>query len=219
MRAEKLSWQKRKDQLKRDLCNIIIRIGALQFGAFTLPSGRLTPYYIDLRLIPSFPDAFKKIMNMYVEMAKNDIGIKNFERVAGIPTAGIPFSSVLSYLLSKPFLYVRKELKAIGRERRVEGMLNPGDHILLTDDLISTGGNLTAATKALRSEGGLIKDAFVLIDREEGGELALADIKVKLRSLVKISEAARIMCDMETITKEQLDSILKQTKAFTRLKA
>lgn len=202
--------------MKRDLCNIVVRVGALKFGTFTLPSGKLTPYYVDLRLIPSFPDAFKKIANMCVKMAKNDVGIENFERIAGIPTAGIAFSSVLSYLLSKPFLYVRREFKALGRERRVEGMLNPGDHILLTDDLIATGGNLATATNALRSEGGLIKDAVVLIDREEGGEEALARIEVKLHSLVKMSEAARIMYNMEIINKEQLDSILKQTKATAK---
>ena len=211
-----MSWQKRKNELKRDLCNIIVRVAALKFGAFTLPSGILTPYYVDLRLIPSFPEAFKKIVNMCVEMAKNEVGIENFERIAGIPTAGIAFSSVLSYLLSKPFLYVRREVKALGRERRVEGMLNPGDHFLLTDDLIATGGNLAAATNALRSEGGLVKDAVVLIDREEGGEEALARIEVKLHSLVKMSEAARIMYDVETINKEQLDSILKQTKATAK---
>jgi len=214
--AKKLSWQKRKNELKRDLCNIIVRVGALKFGAFTLSSGKLTPYYVDLRLIPSFPDAFKKIANMCVEMAKNDVGIENFERIAGIPTAGIAFSSVLSYLLSKPFLYVRREFKALGRERRVEGMLNLGDYILLTDDLIATGGNLAAAANALRSEGGLIKDAVVLIDREEGGEEALARIEVKLHSLVKMSEAARIMYDMEIINKEQLALILKQTKSAAK---
>ena len=95
-------------------------------------------------------------------------------------------------------------------------MLNLGDYILLTDDLIATGGNLAAAANALRSEGGLIKDAVVLIDREEGGEEALARIEVKLHSLVKMSEAARIMYDMEIINKEQLDSILKQTKATSK---
>lgn len=202
--------------MKKDLCNIIVRVGALKFGTFTLSSGKLTPYYVDLRLIPSYPDAFKKIANICIEMVKNDVGVENFERVAGIPTAGIAYSSVLSYLLSKPFLYVRREFKALGRERRVEGMLNPGDRILLTDDLIATGGNLAAATNALRSEGGLIEDAVVLIDREEGGEETLARIEVKLHSLVKMSEAGRIMYDMETINKEQLDSILKQTKTTAK---
>jgi len=212
MRRPKMSWQKRKSELKRDLCNVIVRVEALKFGAFTLPSGRLTPYHVDLQLVSGFPEAFKKIIDMYAEVARNEIGLGSFDRVAGIPITGISFSSVLSYMLSKPFLYVRREIKSPGRERRVEGLLNPGDTILLADDFIATGGNLVAATDALRSEGGLVKDAIVLIDREEGGEEALERVDVKLHSLLKISEAAKIMYDMEIITREQLDIILKQVK-------
>jgi len=207
-----LSWEKRKEKMKAELCEIIVKIGALKFGAFTLSSGILSPYYIDLRIVPSFPDAYQKVENIFSEMAKNDVGLDKFKRIAGIPTAGVPFASVLAYNLSKPFLYVRKEEKTHGRERRVEGMLHPGDKVLLVDDLITKGTNLVNATEAVKAEGGVIEDVLVLIDREEGGKKTLNKLGISLHSLMQMSEAAKILCDMEAITKEELQAILKQIK-------
>lgn len=207
-----LSWRKEKQRLKLEICKILTRIGALKFGTFSLTSGRLSPYYVDLRIVPSFPGAFQRVEKIYVEMAKNDVGLENFARVAGIPTAGLPFASVLAFSLSKPFLYARKETKTHGRERRVEGMLQPGDRVLLVDDLITTGRSLLAATDTIQSEGGIAKDALVLVDREEGGKEALAELGVKLHCLITMTEAARILHDMGTITEEQLRDIIRQVK-------
>ena len=207
-----MSWEKRKEEMKVELCEIMVKIGALKFGTFTLSSGILSPYYIDLRIVPSFPDAYQKVENVFSEMAKNDVGLDKFKRIAGIPTAGVPFASVLAYNLSKPFLYVRKEEKTHGRERRVEGMLYPGDKVLLVDDLITKGTNLVNATEAVKAEGGVIEDVLVLIDREEGGKKTLDKLGIRLHSLMRVSEAAKILCYMEAITKEQLQAMLKQIK-------
>ncbi|MCW3982316.1 MAG: orotate phosphoribosyltransferase, partial [Candidatus Bathyarchaeota archaeon] len=110
---------------------MLYRIGALQFGTFRLTSGKMSPYYIDFRVVPSFPDAFHKICESCVEAIKSSIGISSFARVAGIPTAGIPFASVVAYNLNKPLLYARLANRVHGRERRVEGQLISGDKILL----------------------------------------------------------------------------------------
>jgi orotate phosphoribosyltransferase len=198
--------------MKDDLIQILVRTGAIKFGAFTLASGKLSPYYIDLRLIPSYPEAFRKILGFYVNLAKTEIGLKNFDRIAGIPTAGIPFSAVLAFNLEKPFLYVRKEIKTHGRERRVEGLLMPGDRILLVDDLITTGTSLLGAADAVIAEGAVVKDALVLIDREEGGKQALSKLGIKLHYLLKISEAAKKLYEVGVVDQEQLKAILKQVK-------
>lgn len=207
-----MSWEKRKNELNKEICDLMVRIGALKFGAFTLSSGALSPYYIDLRVVPSFPHAYHKIEEIFTEMARIDVGLENFKRIAGIPTAGVPFASVLAYTLSKPFLYVRKEDKPHGEERRVEGILYPGDKVLLVDDLITKGTNLLNAIDAIETEGGVVEDVLVLIDREEGGAKALRKLGVNLHYLTKISEAANILCDMETITQEEKNMILKQIK-------
>ncbi len=207
-----LVWQIEKEKYKAEMCEILIRINALRFGTFTLTSGKLSPYYVDLRVIPSFPGAFERIQKFYHELALKDVKKTKFKRIAGIPTAGIPFASVLAFLLHKPFIYIRKDTKSHGRERRVEGILHPGDSILLIDDLITSGKNLLSAAEAIRSEGGIVDDALILIDREEGGREALARAGIHLHYLINITDVARTLFKMEIITKEQMMDILKQVK-------
>ncbi|MEM3536232.1 MAG: orotate phosphoribosyltransferase [Candidatus Bathyarchaeia archaeon] len=199
-----------------EVCKVLKNIGALKFGAFKLSSGKISPYYIDLRIVPSFPDAFKKICDFYVEFIKNEIGNKNFDRIAGIPVAGIPFASLIAYNLQKPFLYVRKGARLHGRQRRIEGVLSPGDRVLLVDDLITTGLSLKKAAKAIAAEGGVVSDAVVLLDREEGGKEKLEKSGVKLHSLLKISEIANRLYELGAIDEEQLKTILKQVKKKTK---
>lgn len=207
-----MDWEKEKEKYKAEICEILTRIGALRFGIYTLASGKLSPYYIDMRIVPSFPDAFKRIEKIYRGMARNEVELGNFKRIAGIPTAGIPFASVLAFSLNKPFLYVRKEEKIHGRERKVEGILYPGDAVLLVDDLVTSGGSLITAADSIRAEGGVVKDALVLIDREEGGREFLTKHRIRLHSLINIIEAAKTLLNLEVITKEQWRSIIRQRK-------
>ena len=200
------------ESMKRQLCHILYKIGALKFGTFKLTSGKISPYYIDLRIVPSFPDAFHKICDLYVELIKNSVGTENFKRIAGIPTAGMPFASVVAYSLNKSFLYTRPAQRKHGRERSVEGILVSGDTVLPLDDLITSGKSLRKAVSAIRAEGGVVNDAVVLIDREEGGRENLAKDKIELHYLLKASEAAATLHDVGAITETELKTILKQRK-------
>jgi orotate phosphoribosyltransferase len=200
------------EPMKRQLCQVLYKIGALKFGTFKLASGKMSPYYIDLRLVPSFPDAFRKICDLYVKLVRSNVGIDNFTRVAGIPTAGIPFASVVAYNLNKAFLYTRPARRTHGRERRVEGILISGDKVLLIDDLITSGKSLRKAASAIRAEGGVVENAVVLIDREEGGRRNLAKDGIDLHYLTKASDAANTLCDVGAITDTELKTVLKQRK-------
>jgi orotate phosphoribosyltransferase len=203
-----LSFEKEKAELSQ----ILNRIGAIKFGTFKLTSGRISPYYIDLRMVPSFPDAFQRVCNLYVKLIKQELGAENFERVAGIPTAGMPFSSVVAYYLNKPFLYIRPKMRAHGRERRIEGIIMPGNRVLLVDDLVTTGLSLRKSAKAIRSEGGVVSDAVVMLDREESGKERLMKDNIKLHYLLTASEAATKLFKLGVIDEDQLRTILKQTK-------
>jgi len=201
-----------QNDVKAEVCKILNKIGALQFGTFKLTSGKISPYYIDLRVVPSFPDAFKRICDIYTGFVKEEIGVENFEKVAGTPMAGMPFATIIAYNLKKPFIYIRKGVRLHGRQRRVEGVLVPGDRVLLVDDLITTGLSLRRAAKAVIAEGGVVNDAVVLLDREEGGEEKLRKSGIKLHSIIKISEAACMLYETGAINEEQLKTILKQVK-------
>jgi orotate phosphoribosyltransferase len=207
-----LQKKKSRETIKAEICKILNKIGALKFGAFRLTSGKISPYYIDLRIIPSFPDAFQKICNLQAAFIKEEIGLESFDRIAGIPIAGIPFASLIAYNLKKSFLYIRKGVRLHGRKRRIEGILTPGDRVLLIDDLITTGLSLTEAKKAIEAEGGVTTDAVVLLDREEKGKEKLDKNGIKLHALLKMSEIANRLYEIGAIDEVQLKTILKQIK-------
>lgn len=202
----------RSENVKTEVCKTLNKIGALKFGAFKLSSGKISPYYIDLRIVPSFPDSFQRICGFCVDFIQDQIGVDKFERVAGIPVAGIPFASVIAHGLKKPFLYIRKGVSLQGRERRIEGIIAPGDRVLLIDDLITTGLSLQKAKKAIMAEGGVINDAVVLLDRQEDGKEKLAQNGVKLHALLSVTEAAETLQELGAIDEEQFRTILKQVK-------
>jgi len=181
----------------------------LQFGMFTLSGGRISPYYLDLRVIPSFPDAFRTCSELLAKSAKS---IEGIDKIGGIPTGGLPWASVLAYTLSKPLVYTRKDSKLHGREKTVEGILTPGERVLLIDDVITTGKNILTALQSIRGEGGVVENALVLLDRQEGGEQHLMKEGVKLHSVTKISTVAQRLFDMDAITKEQLDELSGQSE-------
>jgi orotate phosphoribosyltransferase len=197
---------------KERMANILFKIDAVKFGVFKLSTGKASPYYIDLRVIPSFPDAFHEICESYAQYITSEIGVKKIDRIAAIPLAGIPFASQIAYNLKKPFLYVRKDIQLQGRERRVEGILVSGDKVLLIDDLLTTGLTLKKAAEAVRAEGGVVTEAVVFLDREEGGRELLEKNGIKIHSLLKISEMAKTLYEMGAIDEENLKTILKQVK-------
>lgn len=207
MKVEKINVNK-----KDKMANILFKIDAVKFGVYKLSSGKSSPYYIDLRVIPSFPDAFREICDLYAQYIIEQIGQKNFDRIAGVPIAGIPFASQIAYNLKKPFLYVRKDIKQYGRERRVEGVLISGDRVLLLDDLLTTGLTLARAVDAVKAEGGVVTDIVVFLDREEGGTQLLEKQGLKVHTLLKISEIANTLFEIGAIDQESLKTILKQIK-------
>ena len=88
----------------------------------------------------------------------------------------------------------------------------PGDRVLLVDDLATTGLSLKMAARAIRAEGGVVEDAFVLLDREEGARERLAEIGIDLHCVLGMSEAARRLYEMNAIDEDQLTMILKQAR-------
>jgi orotate phosphoribosyltransferase len=195
-----------------EICRVLKKTNAVDFGVYKLSNGKVTPYYVDLRVIPSFPDAFKAVSDILTDTVERVLDTQRFDRIGGIPIAGTPFAALLAFRLNKPLLYTRQNLQLRGRERRVEGVLLPGDRVLLVDDLVTTGQSLLKAASAIRAEGGVVSDAFVLLDREEGGREKLAKSGINLRSVLMMGEAARMLYELSVIDEEQLDIILKQIK-------
>ena len=191
-----------------EFCNILLRTGSLKFGTFKLTSGLLSPYYVDLRLIPSYPEAFQQTIDMYRSVIEPEL-VKHVQRLAGIPTAE-SYAAVIALNLTKPLLYVRREQKEHGRERRIEGLLQPGDRVLVLDDVVTTGKSLLEASEAIRAEGGIVDDAVVLLDRQQGAGANLRKKRVKLHAFTTMRHIADKLLKLGTIDERQHKEILGQ---------
>jgi orotate phosphoribosyltransferase/orotidine 5'-phosphate decarboxylase subfamily 1 len=186
---------------------LLDEVKALQFGSFTLASGATSPYYIDLRLVPSHPSAFGRLVDLLVDylMIHPDI---QFDRIAGIPTAGISFATLLAHRLNKPLLYVRTAPKEHGRGRLVEGVLNPGDRVLVVDDLITDGGSKIEPVRSLRAEGAKVNDVLVVLDREQGGGAQLRQEQLQLRALAPITAVIKVLRTADRLSEAKAQGIL-----------
>jgi orotate phosphoribosyltransferase len=125
-----------------------------------------------------------------------------------MPIAGIAYGAVLAYDLSTPFLYVRRELK--GTDRRVEGLLQQGDNVLVLDDVTTSGRNIVEAVEAIRAEGGVVKDAVVLLDRQQGGGENLRKAGIRLHAFTTMRRIADKLLSLGTIDERQHKEILGQ---------
>ena len=110
------------------------------------------------------------------------------DRIAGVVLGSVPLAAALSLATGIPYVMVRKEKKDHGTGKLIEGDLNPGDKVLVVEDVVTTAGSSIAAIKTLRENGAVVDTALSVIDRESGGEQNYAEIGVKFLSLVKASE-------------------------------
>jgi len=198
---------------------LLLRIGAIRFGEFTLSSRRKSPYYIDLRLAPSYPDVLDRIGDLYVGVVKNEIQPKwKIDRIAGVPTAGLPVATVVSQKLRIPLIYVRKEKKDYGLSKTVEGVVESNDNILLVDDLITTGHSTIQEAEILR-ETGNVKHVVVLVDREQGGPENLNHEELELHSLIKITDVFAYLKDLDAIPPKTYETVMNYVKASEQASA
>jgi orotate phosphoribosyltransferase len=175
-------------------CEFIKRTDALKFGEFTLTSGKKSPFYIDMRLFISYPDIFDKLCEIYARIIREEI--TEVDKIAGIPTAGLPIATLTSYKLHLPLIYVRKEPKPHGKTRMIEGILNPNDNVVLVDDLVTSGKSLISAAKAIRDNGGIVKHAITLLDREQGGRENLNKERIELHTVISINQLLETLRNM-----------------------
>jgi orotate phosphoribosyltransferase len=182
-------WEEEKKFLMKQVGILLIKNNAIKFGDYILTSGKKSPYYIDLRLTLSSPITMDWICNALTRIILKEIGREKIDKILGVPTAGVPFATLVSQKLSLPLIYYRQARKEHGVRKKIEGILERNDRVLLIDDLITTGKSVIEAAEVVRDQGGVVNELVVLLDREQEGLQVLRANRVEPHFLFKISDS------------------------------
>ncbi|KDE48468.1 orotate phosphoribosyltransferase [Geobacillus sp. CAMR12739] len=140
--------------MKHDIAAKLLEIGAVALQPnepFTWSSGLKSPIYCDNRLTLAYPDVRRMIADGLAELIRTHF--PKADLIAGTATAGIPHAAWVSERLDLPMCYVRSQAKAHGKGKQIEGKAEPGQRVVVIEDLISTGGSSLAAVRALKEAG------------------------------------------------------------------
>lgn len=193
----------------RELPNRLFDAGCIQFGTFTLKSGLTSPIYIDLRLLVSHPPLLREVARAMAEAAR---GLE-FDRIAGIPYAGLPIGTALALEMDRPMIYPRREVKSHGRRRPVEGAFKPGETALVVDDVITRGHSKLEAIDSLQAVGLTVRDVLVLIDREQGGAQDLAQRGYTLHAVLGLATVVGALRDSNRLNDTQHAEVIDYLEA------
>ena len=196
------------------VAKILLELDAITLNPkkpFRYASGILSPVYTDCRVLMAYPDKRQIIQDFYIDAIQKS-GV-SFDVVAGTATAGIPHAAWIAERLNLPMVYVRGKAKDHGKENLMEGIIKPGQKVIVIEDLVSTGESAINSVNAIRAAGGEISHVFSIITY--GMQKAADNFKasnLELISLTTFSEVVRMAQSLGQIENEEINAVLDWTK-------
>jgi len=191
----------------RDLVIDLFDIRCLLFGEFKQASGAIFNYYVDLRQIISDPALFRRVLDCYAQVLR-PLG---FDRIAGIPYGSLPTATGLSLQLHKPLIYPRKEVKAHGTRRLVEGEFNEGETVAVVDDILITGGSVLEGIAKLTTSGLTVRDVVVFLDHggrhDTRAKQRLADAGLTVQAVLTLESIGDVLEEAGRISSSQAEAL------------
>ena len=173
----------------RDLIIGLAELGALQFGDFTLASGKKSSMYVDLRLLVSRPELMQAAAAAYAK----ELAALPCDRIAGVPYAALPIGMAVALASGVPLIYNRKESKSHGLGKDIEGLWQPGERVVIIEDVITTGGSIVSSVELFRAAGLIVEDAIVLLDRQQGGVENLQKAGIRVHSVLALGDVLDLL--------------------------
>lgn len=147
---------------RQDLAKRIADVSLLR-GEFTLRSGRKSNYYLDKYRFETQPDVLVELGKLFASHIRPGVS-----RIAGAELGAVALAAATSMASGKPFVIVRNQKKDYGTSKLVEGILEPGETVMIVEDVLTTGGQVLEAAKSLQDAGARIDRIVAVIDRMEG---------------------------------------------------
>ena len=203
------------------LADTLWELGAVQFGKFTL--GRTTvdsPVYVNLRLLIGHPTALWRVGHIIWDELQALQRMRNpqvepFDLVAGVPFGGLHIATAFSLTAKIPLIYLHPRLDDLGND--IEGIYRPNQQALIMDDLLAGGGSILETVLQLGEAGLMIRDAVVLLDRQQGGRERLRRQGINLVSLLTLEVLMNYLHYNNKITGEQFRSTMDFLDAHRQL--
>ena len=196
--------------MKQEVAKFLLYIHAVFFRPdqpFTWASGIKSPVYCDNRLILTAPEA-----RNYIEQAIASTVQEKYpqcEVLMGTSTAGIAHAAIAAHILGKPMGYVRGSAKDHGRQNRIEGKLEPGQKVVVIEDLISTGGSVIEVVEALREAGAeVLGIVSIFTYGMQKGLDRLAAAQVENTSLTDFDTMAKVAAECGYIKPEDISRLI-----------
>ncbi len=184
----------------------LLEAGVVKTGMFKLKNGSLSPIYINVRDLPTCQAA----MSMATFILNNKVKASNaeFDRVGGVPMGALSIANMLSVATGKTILTLRNEAKDHGLvgTKTVESFAE-GQKVLVVEDVATSGGSIKEAVEKYRFLKLNVTDAFVVVDRQQGAAEMLAEMGVKLHSLITLSDIVEALYKREDIPEETKQAI------------
>lgn len=188
------------------IAELLLSIEAVKVSVnppFTWTSGIKSPIYCDNRMIYGFPDARRIVVDALTQRVKAlhvppDV-------IAGTATAAIGWAALVAETMNLPFVYVRSKPKEHGAKKQVEGFLQKGKHVVLIEDLLSTGGSAANSITALRNEhDSIVTDVVAIFSYELPAGLDRArELNVQLHPLSNFTTLIQVALDQDRITPDE----------------
>ena len=194
----------------KEFATFLHQKGIIKFGDFTLASGKKSSYYVDLRLVPSYPHQFRTMIKYLQNNITESVGLSSFDSLVSVPTGGLVIASALAIETVKPLIYVRSKPKDYGTSKSVEGQIHEGMKVVMIDDVATTGGSVVNAIKSLKEANIAIEDVYVIVNRMEGADEALKELGVKLHSITNIIQITQALHEQKFVDGDILEKVRNQ---------
>jgi orotate phosphoribosyltransferase len=162
------------------IADLLLKHKAIEFGDFTLASGKKSSYYVDVKSAITNPD-------LLVAIASAIAHAHTFDVVAGVAVGGIPLAVATAIITKKPYAIIRVAEKSHGKKEVIIGTVKD-TNVLLVEDVTTSGGSALYGIGALRAAGARADRVVTVVDREQGAGEMLRQQAVRLLPLVKVSE-------------------------------